>query len=180
MLAGIIRFGRRSSYRDHADHIDLLDLGDAARDKGDYQSAAKHYAAGLEVRANAWPYRIQLGHCLKEIGDLDGALNSYLAAYEVAAHDPDLNVQLGHISRLRNDDVKARVFYLRAIELGSEDIHAIAYLKSIDLSELHIQRLRARLIQLAPPDRRASLSDQLPKSQSLPELILNYTASLSL
>jgi len=122
---------------------ELADLGDAARDRGDWANAARHYRAALRgdaARADLW---VQLGHALKEGGDLTGAARAYQAALKRAPDIADTHLQLGHLFKISGRSDAAATAYAHAVEIdpGLRDA---------------IEELRALLRQGARPDDSVS------------------------
>jgi glycosyltransferase involved in cell wall biosynthesis len=106
----------------------LVARGDAARDIGLWNKAAKYYRQALLLRSSADGVLIQLGHALKESGDLDGAEEVYLQARRLQPEDAELSLQLGHFYSIKGDTAAAIANYRQSIAAGLEDRHALHYL----------------------------------------------------
>ena len=75
----------------------LRDLGDAARDRGDWREAVEHYRAYLARNPDHFPIWVQLGHVTKEAGDPHGAEQAYRRALALRPRDADLLLNMGHL-----------------------------------------------------------------------------------
>lgn len=98
------------------------DLGDAARGRGDWDAAARHYADHLQAHPDDFAIWVQKGHALKELGLLDQAELAYGAAGRLNDQDADLWLNRGHLAKLRNDHAAASEFYSRSYAIdGNAD-----------------------------------------------------------
>ncbi len=95
----------------------FADLGDAARDRGDWAAAADHYARHLRANPDDFAIWVQSGHANKEAGSLDRAEQSYGQALKLNPQDADLLISCGHLKKLRNDFTAAAQFYAQAAEI---------------------------------------------------------------
>jgi FkbM family methyltransferase len=89
--------------------------GDSARDRGDWQTAARQYRSSLgrdDSRVDLW---VQLGHALKEGGDRAGAEDAYATAIQRAPDVADTHLQLGHLFKLTERWTEAANAYARAL-----------------------------------------------------------------
>jgi glycosyltransferase involved in cell wall biosynthesis len=112
MLAAIL--GRRRS----ASRAAFI-TADQARDKGDWDAAAKLYARGLEFDGRRLDMWIQYGHALKEGGRIKQAEEAYEKALSLDPGNPDANLQLGHVLKLQGRLVDAVTYYARAAFLAT-------------------------------------------------------------
>ena len=102
--------------------------GDAARDRGDWRTAARRYQSSLardDSRIDLW---IQLGHALKETGDRIGAEAAYVAAIQRAPDVADSHLQLGHLFKLTGRWAEAANAFARASCLDAPPEDAVAEL----------------------------------------------------
>ena len=122
---------------------ELADAGDAARDRGDWASAARNYRAALRRDARRADLWVQLGHALKETGALPGAARAYETALKRAPGIADTHLQLGHLFKISGRRDEAATAYARAVEIdpGLQDA---------------VEELRALLRQGARPDDSVS------------------------
>lgn len=92
--------------------------GDRARDRGDWDEAARRYRDHLDAHRSDVCIWVQFGHALKEGGRPLDALAAYQTAQAIGGDDADLLLQLGHVHKVlgRTDD--AGVFFRRAVALG--------------------------------------------------------------
>lgn len=84
------------------------DLGDAARARGDWESAGRHYAFHLAEAPQDFDIWVQLGHSLKERELLDQADLAYAQAARLDGANPDPLVHRGHMAKGRRDYASAR------------------------------------------------------------------------
>lgn len=90
---------------------------DAARDRRDWATAARHYRRSLDLdptRAAIW---VQYGHALKESGRRTEAEAAYRQATTLAPDDADAALQLGHALRLLDRPGEALAAFARALIL---------------------------------------------------------------
>lgn len=108
---------------------EFLSLGDAARDRGDWNEAAAQYSRHLSVEPRDFGIRVQQGHALKEAGRLAEADRAYDRALKLRPNDVDLLMNYGHLKKMRLDYPGAARLYgaaaevdptgARIVELGS-------------------------------------------------------------
>ena len=99
--------GRRAKTRDR-------DLGDAARDRGEWQAAVEHYRAYLARNEDHFPIWVQLGHVTKEAGDPHGAEQAYQRALALQPRNADLLLNLGHLFKALGRTDEAIEYYQRS------------------------------------------------------------------
>lgn len=90
---------------------------DAARDRRDWATAARHYRRSLDLdptRAAIW---VQYGHALKESGRRAEAETAYRQAVTLAPDDADAALQLGHALMLLDRSAAALAAFERALIL---------------------------------------------------------------
>lgn len=86
-------------------------IGDQARERGDWSTAAQHYQRHVSRNPSDFDIWVQLGHALKETGRYDEAEKSYAQAGEIRPEDADLLLMRGHLAKLRGDAPAAATFY---------------------------------------------------------------------
>lgn len=86
-------------------------IGDQARERGDWSTAAKHYQRHVSRNPSDFDIWVQLGHALKETGRYDEAEKSYAQAGGIRPEDADLLLMRGHLAKLRGDAPAAATFY---------------------------------------------------------------------
>jgi tetratricopeptide (TPR) repeat protein len=103
----------------------LRETADAARDRGDWPSAATLYAELVAADPAAFNIAVQLGHAHKERGDLDRAAHAYYSVLEATPSDDDLHLQIGHLEKLRGNLTVAAAHYKKAVELNPDNGDAL-------------------------------------------------------
>lgn len=86
-------------------------IGDQARERGDWSTAAQHYQRHVSRNPSDFDIWVQLGHAQKETGRYDEAEKSYAQAGEIRPEDADLLLMRGHLAKLRGDTAAAATFY---------------------------------------------------------------------
>jgi tetratricopeptide (TPR) repeat protein len=102
----------------------LRETADAARDRGDWPSAATLYGELVAADPTALDISVQLGHAHKEMGDLERAAHAYYSVLEVTPSDDDLHLQIGHLEKLRGNLAAAAAHYKKAVELNPNNVDA--------------------------------------------------------
>lgn len=92
----------------------LRDLGDAARDRGEWLQAVDHYRAYLDHHPDHFPIWVQLGHVSKESGDPRGAEEAYGRALQLQPRDADLLLNMGHLFKALGRTDEAIEHYQRS------------------------------------------------------------------
>ncbi len=82
-------------------------IGDDARDRRDWPTAATAYAHHVAEHPQDLAIWIQLGHAHKEAGNYDGAMMAYQQVRQATPADPDLLLSLGHLYKLMGDAPRA-------------------------------------------------------------------------
>lgn len=100
------------------------ELGDAARNLGDWGEAAQQYRRHLTANPDDFPIWVQCGHAEKEAGDLVAAECCYRAAEALRQDDADLHLQLGHLQKLMGRFAEAALSYRRALQLDPDSASA--------------------------------------------------------
>jgi glycosyltransferase involved in cell wall biosynthesis len=150
---------------------ELAAAGDAARDRGDWQDAARHYRAALSRDANRADLWVQLGHALKESGDLAAAAVAYESALDRAPDVADTHLQLGHLFKISGRRDAAATAYARAVEIDPSLRDAIEELRNLlrngarpdaSVSAGLVESLRYTRRQRPAPDTPAPERDDRP------------------
>ena len=111
------RFSFLSSGRKNSRQMASVQIGDAARDHGDWQKAADHYGEHLKEEPLDFDIWVQLGHVLKEAGKLDEAQVAYETAGRLKPKDADLILNLGHLAKLYGKLDEAEALYRQSAQL---------------------------------------------------------------
>lgn len=86
-------------------------LGDAARGRGDWDTAGRYYALHLEEQPEDFGIWVQLGHALKERGLLDQAELAYGQGSRLDDQNSELWLHRAHLGKLRQDYASAREYF---------------------------------------------------------------------
>jgi glycosyltransferase involved in cell wall biosynthesis len=103
----------------------LVREGDAARDRRDWQEAARLYELVLQANPSFHAIRVQLGHAYKELEDFHKASLNYNAVLELTPWDDDLHLQIGHLEKLKGNIDRAADCYRKAAELNLDNTDAL-------------------------------------------------------
>lgn len=131
MWNGPSRLWRREPQGGHSEASQLVQLGDEARNRKDWQNAVRHYAAAIAADPKLIHITVQYAHALKESGDYEQAFSAYYAALEQMPNDDDLHLHLGHLEKLRKNFHQALFYYERATELNPTNHHARSELQAL-------------------------------------------------
>lgn len=88
--------------------------GDAARNRREWNAAARHYRQHLIDSPDDFAIWVQLGHALKEDGRLNLAIGAYEDALRLSPQDADLLLNLGHAHKMAGNSAAAVSFYERS------------------------------------------------------------------
>jgi tetratricopeptide (TPR) repeat protein len=102
----------------------LRAAGDAARDNGRWQEAARFYEEVIKIDASAFDIAVQLGHAYKEMGNYDRTAELYFSTLAHKLDDDDLHLQIGHLEKMRGNFAKAMHHYKEALDLNSKNSDA--------------------------------------------------------
>ena len=127
----MVRLWRRKLAGFDPEVFQAVKLGDEARNRRDWASAARHYGDALSRNPQLTHIQIQRGHAYKELGDYDGASLAYLTALKDLQHDDDLHLQIGHLEKLRNNLYQAMSYYQRASDLNPSNYNARSELEAL-------------------------------------------------
>lgn len=142
--------------------------GDTARDARQWDAAAQHYNAYLDLKPKDWGIRVQLGHAMKEAGRLLEAEGAYRAAAEAAPEDADVLIHLGHLLKTLGRPSDADAVFRRCaevLELQPENPRA--------------NEMRRAVSEATRPSFRA-LGDQARDAREWLEAARQYRAHLEL
>lgn len=92
-------------------------MGDAARDRQDWQGAITNYGLALVLAPENLPIRIQLGHALKETGRWSEAETTYRLACAADPANSELRLHLGHVLKIQERRAEAIEAYLDALDI---------------------------------------------------------------
>ncbi len=95
---------------------------DAARNRGDWQTAATFYRQAVADNPARTDLLVQLGHSEKEAGNYDQAETAYRKYQGLHPHDVDIHVQLGHLFNRKGDLKTAFIWYEKALKLSPDDL----------------------------------------------------------
>jgi len=123
---GISRF-RRGKSRARM----LLRLGDSARDRHDWRSAAEAYGGALALEPALPEIWVQLGHAHKEQGAVSEAKVAYERAIELSRYFSDPYLHLGHLNKVNGDFANSWRYYARSFLLDPANRDAAHELRHI-------------------------------------------------
>jgi tetratricopeptide (TPR) repeat protein len=86
-------------------------LADAARGRGDWDTAGRYYALHLEEDPQDFGIWVQLGHALKEAGLRDQADLAYGQASRLDDKNAELWLHRAHLGKIRQDFAAARHWF---------------------------------------------------------------------
>jgi tetratricopeptide (TPR) repeat protein len=95
---------------------------DAARNRGDWQTAATFYRRAVADNPARTDLLVQLGHSEKELGNYDQAETAYRKYQGLHPRDVDIHVQLGHLFNRKGDMKAAFSWYEKASKLSPDDL----------------------------------------------------------
>jgi tetratricopeptide (TPR) repeat protein len=94
-----------------------ITLADRARDKGEWELAARHYREALHLNPNNLPVWTQYGHVMKEWGHAAEAEGAYRKAIELDPNAADIHLQLHDALKIQGKTDEAAAAYRRALAL---------------------------------------------------------------
>ncbi|MEK7996804.1 MAG: glycosyltransferase [Planctomycetota bacterium] len=109
----------------------LRRLADEARDRNDFEAAARLYRDVLAVDESLTEIQVQCGHMNKEVGRFEEAGECYLRALSAAPGDPDIHLQMGHLHKVAGRLRDAAWAYYRASEFAPGWAEALGELCAI-------------------------------------------------
>ncbi|MBA8879369.1 tetratricopeptide repeat protein [Phyllobacterium myrsinacearum] len=95
---------------------------DAARNRGDWQTAATFYRRAIADNPARTDLLVQLGHSEKELGNYDQAETAYRKYQGLHPRDVDIHVQLGHLFNRKGDLKTAFTWYEKALKLSPDNL----------------------------------------------------------
>ena len=102
----------------------LRAAGDDARDRQNWDDAARFYAEVIVIDPSALDIAVQLGHAHKEMRNYDRAAELYYAVLEKTPDDDDLHLQIGHLEKLRGNVLEALTHYKSAADINQRNVDA--------------------------------------------------------
>lgn len=111
----------------------LIGLGNAARDRRDWASAADAYGAALAANPALHHIWVQYGHMLKESGRPDAAAEAYDQAFTLLPHDPEPLNHAAHMRKAQGDTRAAAKYFLRALRAGDGNAETLQGLRELIL-----------------------------------------------
>lgn len=114
----------RSLTSDPASRRAARHAADAAREVGDWETAARLYAQALEGDETNLAMHVQRGHALKESGRLQEAEGAYRRALELSPTDAEIWLHLGHLLRVSRRNDEAITAYADALRLNPDYVEA--------------------------------------------------------
>lgn len=131
-----------------------LKSGNAARDSGDWQQAAVHYARHVEAHPKEAHIWIQLGHAQKEQGLLDRAEEAYSKALLLEPDNADTHIMMGHLKKQAGNLRQAAAHYDDAVKLAPDGLDAriqIAFTEK-DLGNVEVALNHYKVINQLDPE----------------------------
>jgi glycosyltransferase involved in cell wall biosynthesis len=107
----------------------ILGAADAARDRGDWATAAREYSRYLKLKPDHADIWVQLGNMLKEEHRIDSSMAAYRKALALGLNTSDTHLQLGHLHKVMGDRQGAIDSYLRALDFTPLNLHAFEELE---------------------------------------------------
>jgi glycosyltransferase involved in cell wall biosynthesis/Tfp pilus assembly protein PilF len=89
----------------------IIAAADAARDCGQWMTAAAAYYQALQVQADLQPIWVQYGNMLKEAEQFDQSEAAYQEALRLVPDDADAHLMYGHLLKITNRLEEAAVYY---------------------------------------------------------------------
>ena len=129
---------------------EILAAADAARDRGDWVTAAQEYRAYLELKPDHAAIWVQLGNMLKEQRELPASLMAYEKALNLGLDDSDTHLQIGHLHKIGGDIESAAQSYARALAFAPVNMNAFEELEHMGLIEKANDIIIQKNAELAP------------------------------
>lgn len=107
----------------------ILATADAARDRGDWEAAAKAYRRYLKFKPDHADIWVQLGNMSKELHRIDDSMAAYKKALSLGLNTSDTHLQLGHLHKVIGDRNGAIRAYLEALDFLPLNVHAFTELE---------------------------------------------------
>ena len=109
-------------------------LGNALKELGRYEDAAKSYLRALQLKPDFAIAHSNLGDALKELGQLDGAMVSYRRALKIEPNFADTHNNLGNVLQDLGQLDDAEASYQRAAEIKPDNVTALNNLANLLLA----------------------------------------------
>ena len=140
----LMRFLRYRGHkpRQSAPEANAIALADEARDRRDWQTAARLYRQALDNLPDNAAIWVQYGHALKESRNWTEAENAYRKSLKLDPKVADTHLQLGHVLKLQEKRAAAAAAYLRAVVLdpalkdGTTELLALGWTETRIRNEL--------------------------------------------
>lgn len=116
-----------------SDPAAILAAADAARDRGDWGTAAQEYRRYLSLKEDHADIWVQLGNMHKEEHQLDSSLTAYRKALALGLNTSDTHLQMGHLYKVMGDQQRATECYLCALDFMPVNLHAFEELEHMGL-----------------------------------------------
>lgn len=111
----------------------ILAAANAARDIGDWATAAQEYRRYLKLKDDDAHIWVQLGNVSKEEHRLDSSMAAYTKALALGLNTSDTFLQLGHLYKVMGDLQSAAEHYFRALDFLPVNLHAFEELERMKL-----------------------------------------------
>lgn len=108
-----------------------LAAADAARDRGEWKTAASEYTCYLDGAPNHAEIWVQLGNMLKECRATDASMAAYKTALDLGLDTSDTHLQLGHLYKVMGNREAAIESYLRSLDFFPLNLNAFAELERL-------------------------------------------------
>jgi len=122
----------------------FIGQGNEARDRRDWEAAARNYALAVQVSPRLGHIWIQLGHARKEMKMLLEAKSAYQHALELMPFDSDAHLQMGHLHSILGDEDAMIDCYWKSLFYDPDNVHAIQELRGHGLAD-DVDRIRSRM-----------------------------------
>ena len=113
----------------------ILAAADAARDRGDWGTAAQTYRRYLKFKPDHAEIWVQLGNMSKEQHRIDDSMAAYKKALSLGLNTSDTHLQLGHLHKVMGDRDGAIHAYLQALDFSPLNLHAFAELERMGVAD---------------------------------------------
>lgn len=118
--------------------------GDQARDRQDWETAARNYALAVQAAPSLGHIWIQLGHMRKEMRDMEEARAAYERALTLLPFNSDAHLQMGHLHNIMGDQKTALDHYWKSFFLDPANDNAVRQLRGMGFAE-EIKRVADRI-----------------------------------
>ncbi|MDN4632337.1 glycosyltransferase [Sphingomonas sp. PsM26] len=105
-----------------------IKVGNAARTRQDWTSAATAYRRALTQEPHLQHLWVQLGHMEKEAGEIDRATSAYEEAARLRTTDAEPLLQLGHMAKAWRQPAEAASYFVTALKRDPTNLQAVSEL----------------------------------------------------